>query len=215
MRVKKSNIQIVKDYLSGERPFVTVGYVPPPVKRNGGEQWTDASGVVWEQRNGYKVRVNEQAQMIREARRDKCECGQDIQYGSKLDNLFFRKTGKCYECLIKQEQEYHILGVFNHYENWKLISNYLGYLEDVREKIGDSIKYLSNEDGSLKVLCNGEGYIEKFSGINTSELLESAKKDFEEVKKNIEKVTKDKVKAKAIFDKEYKKAMKRLPPVKS
>jgi hypothetical protein len=108
----KSNIQIVRDYLNGERPFVTVGYQKPPPTRKDGERWVDNNGITWEQRNGYKIRINEQANLIREASKQVCACGQEIRYGSNLDNKFFLKTGKCSNCTLEEETRLRVLGVW-------------------------------------------------------------------------------------------------------
>lgn len=210
MRIRKSNIDIVKDYLSGERPFTQVGYVPPAVKRDEGEEWVDASGQKWVQRNGYKTKVNEQANMIREASRRKCKCGQDITFGSRLDEKFHAKTGMCYECLVSEETRLRAMGVYPQYEKYKLLSNYLGFLEDMKRKIEDSIRYFSTETDTLKVICNSQGFIEKFRGMNTTDLLAAAKKDLEEISTAIAKVKKDKVEAKKVFDKEKKRVLKIL-----
>ena len=214
MKVKKSNIEIVKGYLAGERPFVTVGYQPPVSERKEGERWVDASGVTWEQKDGWKTRVNEQAEMIRKASKQVCACGQEIRYGSKIDEKFFNKTGKCFDCIIKEENELHILGVFPYYETWKVICNYLGFLRDMKGKIEDSIRYFEGEDGTLKILCNGEGFIEQFKGLNTQELLDGAKEDLKKIIDLIEKVTNEKNEAKKIYDEKLAEAKTRLAFVK-
>jgi hypothetical protein len=212
MRVKKSNIEIVKNYLAGERPFVSVGYTPPPIQRKEGEEWIDVSGQKWVQRHGYKTKVNEQANMIRESSKQKCACGQDINYGGRLDEKFFAKTGKCFNCIIEEETRLRVLGVYNHYEKYKLLSNYLGFLEDMKQKINDSIKCFSTESDTLSILCNGEGFLEKFRGMNTADLLIAAEKDLKEITEAIAKVTKDKAKAKKIYESELVKSKKRLIP---
>jgi hypothetical protein len=214
MKIKKSNIDIVKGYLAGERPFIQVGYTPPAPTRKEGEQWVDTQGVCWEQKTGYKVRVNPQANLIREAARQKCACGQEIQYGTHLDGKFFVKTGRCFDCIIKEETELRILGVWPTYEKYKLMSNYLGFLEDMKQKIEESIKYFETESDTLKVLCNAEGFIEKFTGLNTPELLKSAKTDLREVSKTIVTVTKNKAKAKKAYETELAKVKKTLTPKK-
>jgi len=208
MKPKKSNIEIIKSYLAGERPFVQVGYTPRVVERKEGEEWEDAQGRRWVQRNGYRTQINKQAQLIREATNQVCKCGQNIKFGNRFDEKFFAKTGMCYDCTIKHETELRVLGVFAHYERWKLLSNYLSYLEDIKRKIEDSIKYLQNEPDTLSILCNGEGFLEKFKGINTTDLLTSAQKDLEEIEQTIKKVAKDKADAKKIYDSELTKAKK-------
>ncbi len=209
MRIKKSNIEIVKSYLAGERPFVQVGYTAPVVKRKEGEEWVDANGRKWRQTKGGKVSVNSQADLIREITQQKCACGQDIRYGNRFDQKFFVKTGMCYDCVIKQETELRILGVFNQYEQWKLLSNYLSFLEDMKQKIEDSIKYFQTESETLSILCNGEGFLEKFKGMNTGDLLVAAQKDLVEISETIKKVAKDKEKAKKIYETDLIKARKR------
>lgn len=207
----KSNIEIVKDYLAGDRPFIQVGYSGKAKIRKNGDRWKDGKGITWEQRDGYKIRVNEQANIIREASKQKCDCGQEIQYGGRLDELFYRKTGKCFDCVIKEETEYRVLGVFGQFERYKMISNYLGFLMDMREKILDSIRYFEKDEGkSLDIICNSEGFIEKFRGLNTKELLENAKKDLDGISKTIDVVSKDKELAQNIFIKALGKARTEL-----
>ena len=204
MRVKKSNIQIVKDYLAGERPFIQVGYTKTAPERKEGEQWVDGKGVKWEQRDGWKTRVNEQANLIRSMSQRKCACGQDIRYAGKLDEKFFRRTSKCFDCVIKEETELRVLGVYPQYEKYKMISNYLGFLVDLRSKIKDSIKYFEGETGAMQMLCNGEGFLEKFTGVNHEELLKNAKADFKAISKTIRIVAKDKNKEKKKYETELK-----------
>jgi hypothetical protein len=206
MKVKKSNLEIVKSYLAGERPIVVVGYNPKKKKRSEGETWADNKGIKWVQKNGYKARINEQADIIRKTIQRKCSCGQDIRYGSKLDNKFFTKTGKCFDCIIKEETELRILGVYGYYENYKILSNYLGFLEETRQKIIDSIEYFKNETGTLEVLCNSAGFLEKFKGVNTTELLNGAKEDLNEIEKTIKRVTNERDNAKKTYHDELKKS---------
>jgi hypothetical protein len=205
----KSNIEIIQNYLDGQRPFVQVGYTGSTKKRKVGDRWKDNNGVTWEQREGYKTRVNEQAKIIRDASRQVCSCGQEIKFGGRLDQLFYRKTGKCFDCIIKEETEYRVLGVFDLYERYKLISNYYGFVTDMKGKIVESIQYFKKDEGkSLEVLCNSEGFIEKFRGLNTSELLESAEKDLKEIEQTIVTVKKDLKEAKTKFEEGLKKARK-------
>jgi len=208
----KSNLDIIRSYLTGERPFVQIGYTPKEIKRKDGDEWTDACGKRWKMVNGAKVSVNSQAEMIREMTRQKCTCGQDIRYGNRLDAKFFLKTGKCFDCIIKEETELRILGVYHHYENYKMLSNYLGYLEDMKQKIEESIHHFETESDTLNVLCNSEGFLEKFKGMNTADLLKAAREDLIEITKAITKVTKDKKKAKRIFDTELARVKKANTP---
>jgi hypothetical protein len=206
----KTNIEIVQSYLDGIQLFPKFGYTAAQKVRKLGETWEDGKGITWEQKNGYKCRVNKQADLIRKTGERKCACGQNIQYGNHLDQKTYSRTQKCFECLIKEETELRILGVFPLYEHWKLVSNYLGNLVDIKEKIRDSIKYFENEGTSVEILCNGDGYLEKFEGINSKELLVTAKNDLTEVNKKIKEVVKEKNKAKKLYEKELQAAKNRL-----
>lgn len=201
----KSNIEIIQSYLNGERPFIQVGYSPIKPKRKIDEIWTDSHGIKWIQKKGYKTRFNEQTNLIRKLSVQKCKCGQDIKFGNRLDNSFFIKTGKCFDCIIKDETELRVLGIFPLYEKYKIISNYEGYIKDIRQKIKDSIQYLEEEPNSIKVLCNSEGFIENFRNVNTVELLKSAKEDLIKINKRIKEVSKER----KLIEKSYKSELKK------
>src|SRR5437762_8981525 len=103
MKKSKSNLEILSDYLEGKRPFVQTGYSPKSIRRKIGSIWTDKKGIKWEQKNGFKTRVNKQADLIRKLSEQKCKCGQNIKFGNRLDKILFPKTGMCYECTINEE----------------------------------------------------------------------------------------------------------------
>jgi hypothetical protein len=56
MKKGKSNIDIVKDYLAGERPFIQIGYSGESYHKEG-EIWVDNKGVQWKKENGKAVRL--------------------------------------------------------------------------------------------------------------------------------------------------------------
>src|ERR1039458_5993765 len=182
----KSNIEIVKDYLAGERPVSVFGYIPPEVKRKVGDIWEDNKGITWKQEAGFKTRVNKQADIIREAREEKCKlCHQDIRWGGRADRLFYMKTGLCEGCLIDYETKLRILGIYSDYETYKLASNELGYVKDMKSKIQETIKYFESGDTDVKMLCNSEGFIERWKTTNSDQILSDAKKDLEEVHRRV------------------------------
>lgn len=66
----------------------------------------------------------------------KCsECGKDVRWGSRLDIKLQSKTGKCSECLIKEETKMKINGTYEKYEQEKILKNKLAYLQDQRQQI--------------------------------------------------------------------------------
>lgn len=198
----KSNIEIVKDYLAGERPFIRVGYTGEKyVKRVTGERWTDPKGQEWVQRESGPQKVNRVADIVRAAiGKETCRCGQEVKWGSRADRLFYRKTGLCETCLIDYETKLRILGIYGDYEQYKLASNELGATKDLKEKIKETIKYFESGDTDVKMLCNSEGFTERWKTTNADQILTEAKKDLMEARRRIEALSRirDECKAKYI-----------------
>lgn len=186
----KSNIEIVRSYLNGERPFTQIGYREIKKKRKIGEIWTDVSGITWKQENGYKSRVNKQADIIRESAKQICKkCNSDIKWGSKLDHYFFSKSGMCESCLISYETDLRILGIYEHYERYKIASYTLNKLIDAKENITDTIKYFNENNGDVHMVCNSDGFIERWKNTNIDKIKEDATKDLQLINEKIEKIT--------------------------
>lgn len=183
----KTNLDIIRCYLSGERPFTMVGYTGKKYnKRKIGDIWTDKSGIKWEQKASGPVQLNEVATLIKSNINYKCSCGQDIRFGSKLDTKFFYKTGLCYECIINYETKLRVLGIYPVYEQYKMISNEIGELSDIKQKLEEGIKYFSDISSSeFQLLCNSEGYIERWRGISYDDILKTTKTDLELVTERI------------------------------
>lgn len=148
----KSNLSIVRDYLSGERPFVQVGYDANIAlqSRKEGEEWEESDGSKWIKKNGYKHRVSKKAQYILEQR---CTvCNADMKWGNHLDQKIYPKTQRCYECNIEFEGILVSSGLFGDYEKFKIINNELSMMRDFKNKIVDSITYLENYTPQTKNL---------------------------------------------------------------
>lgn len=199
----KSNIDILRDYVAGTRPFTQVGFVGDKLKyRKDGEKWKDKNGIQWERRGGENIRLSKtQGDLIRELinQGQRCKCGQDIRWGTKLDRYFFSRTGLCENCLITYETNLRILGVYEFYERYKLISYELGRLFDAKEKIEEIIKFFKEDDGTVEMICNSEGFIERWKNTNTDKIREDAIKDLTIVNENIEKLLKIKEEAKQLY----------------
>jgi hypothetical protein len=143
------------------------------------------------------------ANIIREAIGvQKCRCGQDVKWGSRADRLFFMKTGLCEGCLIDYETKLRILGIYNSYELYKLASNELGAMTDLKSKIEESIKYFESGDTDVTMLCNSEGFVERWKTTNAEQVLADAKKDLKETRRRIVKLTKFRNAQKAKYIKE-------------
>lgn len=193
----KSNIDIVKDYVAGVRPFVQVGYTGKKyVKRAVGERWVDAKGQEWEQKESGPVTVNRVASIVKAAMDQKCRCGQDIKWGSKLDRIFFSKTGLCENCLIDYETKLRIVGIYPDYERYKVVSNEIGHLNEIRDKLKEFVDYFTNDTGDVTMICNEEGFTERWKNTNKDKILKDAKEDLKKVKRVIAELKKIKKEAK-------------------
>jgi hypothetical protein len=199
----KSNIQILRDYVDGIRPFTQVGFIGDKHKyRKEGERWKDGAGIEWEKQNGQSIRITKtQGDFIREiiSQGQKCKCGQDIRWGSKLDRYFFSRTGLCENCLITYETNLRILGLYEIYERYKLISYEFGRLNEAREKIKEVIKFFKEDSGDVEMICNSEGFIERWKNTNTSKIKEDAEADLNIINERIEKLSKIQEEAKQLY----------------
>ena len=198
----KSNIDILKDYVAGVRPFVQVGYTGQQyIKRKVGERWTDNKGVQWVQKESGPQRVNSMADAVREARGiDKCKkCKKEIRWGGRADHILYRKTGLCTDCLVDYETKLRIAGIHVEYEIMKMASNDLGFLKDVKAKISEVLNFFLTDEGDITMLCNSEGFTERWKNTNREQIIKDAKRDLKLVRKRIAFLTKIKAESKKKF----------------
>jgi hypothetical protein len=106
------------------------------------------------------------------------------------------------DCVIDYETKLRILGIYEAYEKYKLASNELGATKDLKVKIEDTLKYFSSGDTDVTMLCNSEGFIERWKTTNAEEVITNAKKDLEETSERIDTLIKfrDECKQKYIKD---------------
>lgn len=181
----KSNLDIIKDYLEGNRPFVQVGYVPPAAERHkDGDVWTDKDGIEWIQVGASKI--SKKVFETREATRQICPvCKRDISWSNNQnDAKFFNKTGKCYDCVIEEEHQMRLDGTFDTYEKMKVIHNQRSFLNELKQKIVESIDWMKNKSNKLEYL-NSDGTMETWTDRSMDTLLAEAELDLKEVNKAI------------------------------
>jgi len=204
--INKSNIDILKDYVNGVRPFVQVGYSPLKVKRNVEDEWIDSKGITWKQKNGYKTRVNKQADIIHTASEEKCsKCFRQIKWGSKSDQIFFNRTRLCENCIIDYETKLRIIGIYPDYEVYKIVSYEIGAIKDIKDKLIEAIKFFSENSGDVEMICNSEGFTERWKNTNKDEILIGAKKDLKLACERIMNLSKIKAEAKKKYQEGAKK----------
>ena len=190
MSRRRYNVETIKQIVDGENPFFQSGYTGKKKKRKEGDQWTDFKGVSWKKVNGSIVRVNKQADTIREMIQQKCSvCGQRIDFScDRLDHKVFPKTGKCFDCLQVEEIVLRVhQPLWDAYEKKKMTSNKLGALKDFREKVMEAIDFLKNDTGVMgDVLSTGE--MITFTGKSNPQWLIDAESDLIKVNDEIKKV---------------------------
>jgi|19_taG_2_1085344.scaffolds.fasta_scaffold25288_1 hypothetical protein len=97
------NLSKVQDMLSGNFKTKTqVGYTPTEVNREIGDKWTDSDGVQWEQKNGYRSKINKMPSI---GLGDTCsDCKKLILKGWDKDSYKWNK--RCYYCQIDYEAQF-------------------------------------------------------------------------------------------------------------
>lgn len=189
MARRKWTNETIKQVVSGEMPFIQVGYTGPSKRRKVGDEWTDGKGFCWKKTKNGVVSVNKQADLIRELVRPRCSsCNIDINlFGDRVDKKVFSKTGKCFECLDFDETMLKVTGQYDIYENLKIAKNKLSYLYDFRTKVIESINYLKKDDSKMSLVASN-GELMTWTGSQNIALLEEAEKDLLEVEKLIAEV---------------------------
>jgi hypothetical protein len=185
----KSNTDIVRGYLAGERPFTQVGYEGvPDAKRKEGEIWTDSKGREWI-KTSYGIRShNPQADLIKEEADKMWICkrtGQNLKFShNKYDRMTLMKTGMSFDALVEYETELRIKGLYNDYAAKKVYRNQLAYLEDLKKKLEESYKY--TDEHKIITYVNSNGLVEEWENDARQELMENIVKDLEQCNKSIE-----------------------------
>lgn len=193
MARRKWNLDIIEQILDGDNPFIQSGYTPESAPRKDGETWEDSKGNKWQRKSGRNVKLSSKDTPIIDAinTASKCSrCGMNVRvYGTKLDKKVFPKTQLCYDCLESKEMEYRTLGKWGDYEKIKVLKNHRGALKDFKEKVLESIDFLSNETG--KIVETVEGKEITFSGKSNPQWLIDANEDLIKVNLELEKIDKE------------------------
>jgi hypothetical protein len=186
-----SNIDVVKKYLAGERPYIQVSnYVTEKEKfRKEGEEW-EISKIRYKKVNGKTVKLTKsQGDVIRDAIDDflNCkECNANWKFASAIDRKTLLRTGCCQDCLITYETKLRVLGIYDSYEKYRLATYELGYLRDMEKKLTETIAYFSSNNGDIVSVAESE-YDPSIIWKNTNKdkILNDAISDLKETKRLI------------------------------
>jgi len=190
MARRRWNKESISQILNDEQPFIQMGYKPTEVQRKVGERWTDVKGITWEQRKGYKARINVQVESIRDMLKQVCSiCKKDVHLcGDRYDEKVFGKTGKCYDCMIDDHTKLRINGGIKEYEQKVVWSNQLSYLKDMKKHIEETLEVLSKKSDTKTEIVHADGSITTWEADPLEVLLESAKSDLVKVNEGIEQL---------------------------
>ena len=193
LKTGKSNLDIVRSYLSGERAFIQVGYDPNlnNSTRKEGEEWEDGQGDKWIWKNNTKRKVSKLGQIKIDQR---CSiCNADMKFGNYLDDRFYPKTGKCYDCTISFDSKLKVLGVYADYEKYKIYNSMLSEMKDFKENIIESIDFIEKNPNEKLQFFNDDGS-QEFWTDDTSQMvkvLSDLKNDLKDVEESIVKANEE------------------------
>ena len=96
------NLQRVQDMLDGNhKRKIQVGYSKTEEVRKVGDKWTDSDGIEWEQKNGYRIRINNKMANVG-IFKGKCkDCNSGIL--KPWDKDTHKADGRCYHCQMNYE----------------------------------------------------------------------------------------------------------------
>lgn len=207
----KSNLQIVRDYLDGVRPFtqISLNVLEKDKFRNEGETW-EVDGIQYKKENGKTVRITKtQGDIIREAIGNSLackKCNLQMKWGSSHDEKLIRRTGLCMECLTDYETRLRVLGIYDVYEKYKLASYEMGYLQTLKDKVTETLNYFIETEGNV-ILPSESEYDPNIVWKNTNrdQIVADAKKDL----KHINELLKNGKKLHRQWKTEYRKSVKK------
>ena len=182
----KSNLSIVKDYLSGERPFLQVGYDPNLNNnvRKEGDEWEDSQGRKWIWKNKSKRRVPKRSTIINEQR---CiHCNMDVRWGNYLDDQVWPKTKLCYDCFVKNETDLKISGNWDNFNKLRELKNEKSMLIDYKVKFEETYTWCLNAKDKPVKFLEEDGKFEQWSGnADYTKILDDVSRDLEIINKRL------------------------------
>jgi hypothetical protein len=182
-----SNIDIVKSYVRGDRPFSQVGYNENTTKRKEGEVWK-SKGQTWTIKNGVKIAINSIGKNIDLVREECKGCHKNIKlFGDRLDVKMYKKTGNCFDCQIKFESELKRKGKYEKYEKLKIFHNQKSFCLDLKQKLEESIQYLETSGDKIPYMLE-DGRTMYWDDTMREKVLNDAKNDYKECLESLERI---------------------------
>lgn len=154
-------------------------------KREVGERWTDANGVVWEQRDGFRINGADRFDRMSELREylkgvTTCpNCNESMT--NRNDKKYYNIHKMCMECSITKETKMRIDGTWEAFQRTKLLENVKAWLTDAEAE-----KEIVKRELEKTSYVNGDGTLEKWElPYDVKEQQDRLDKGFIQFKKNL------------------------------
>lgn len=119
--------QQIKEKLKRDDARISVSmYSKEDVEREEGEEWEDEKGRLWTIKNGKKEGISKFQGAKTPWFCPKCE---GIM-SHRNDDMMYRKKGKCFSCVLKDETQIRLSGLWPLYENIQIKQNQIGFMKD-------------------------------------------------------------------------------------
>jgi len=187
MSVLGSNLGRVKNILAGDytsKSKSSVGYEKSTRRHKEGDVWEE-NGRTWTIKNGIKQNVTK-LDSARKSLQIPFKCPHcETQLKNELHKHSFKATGKCYNCIAKEETEMRLNGTFYDYSTELYKKNVLAWLEEKRLQFEEFI----NNPETLRGFVTERGDVEDwYGGMDVDKLREQFQKEYDEIKQQIEKI---------------------------
>ena len=161
---KLKNIKAVNEMLRGShrsQTKATVGFEKDQSERIVGDEWVDANGQKWIQKDGYKSKVSRFDKIRKLINTNDCpNCKKKL---SRFDHQFVTRENKCHDCVVKEETlmlcEGYVKGedIYGNYERQKIQENVESFSKEAEQEV-DIIKNTFTQMDFV----NSDGKVEKW-----------------------------------------------------
>jgi len=144
-----------------------------------GDKWKDESGDLWEMGRGGPMKVSSFQQI-----RTPLFCPECEVIMNDMDQSFYKKRGKCMDCVQKYETKLKVEGLYDLYEKLTILRNKESWIEDIKQGLES---FRSQMDANHDVTESGQ-VIEwsKISEEQKEEMFHDAKEFIEEFEQHLE-----------------------------
>lgn len=163
-------------------------YEHRPADAEVGDKWRDTKGQLWEMGRGGPMKISSLSDV-----RTPLFCPECEAIMNDLDIKFYRKRGKCMDCVQKYETKLKVEGLYELYEKKTILHNKESWLRDIKQGLGDFKKQMNanhdvtefgdviewdgiTEEQKEKMFRDAREFIEKFE-----QHLEASREEVEEL----------------------------------